>query len=359
MVTRYIYKLEKNSTLSEIARKLNISSIDLAAFHNNNCDYNDRILQNKIKSSLTFLFVPAETKECEGVVSALATKVALGDDSQFQRNSNLYEENNYNVFIEIDDPQQQHTLKYVNSVVLREKTKNGYVYEINRIGTTYINDEEVNELVDELAVKIASVLYPLQIQTNNNGAFECVHNKNEIANRWSTLKENIKEEYDGEVFINYLNQCEESLTEDRLLNAAIRNDYFIKAVFGSNLYTKYNTSFQIDDCIFSFPLFPKASPVQYRGVQELSKYTDEDGLILVEQRGSIYDTRSWNDLEAGFPFSSAILNTTTLNGAFSTKAFLLPNTHEIMHLYQKCSFSESKELSIMITINRITNAATS
>lgn len=192
------------------------------------------------------------------------------------------------------------TIKYEMSVqCLGEEIDNHFLFQLEKTSKTFINDEEVNEIADELADKIARTIFPLVLLVNKKGEWKDVFNADEIKNRWQTNKAKILEEYQGEFVEQYLALAGAKLETKEQLKKTLQKDFFLCAYFRpifSNLASKQHSQIK-----YKFPLLPNAESVTYLIQQKNYPETDALGLIRIDQNGTLYNEKQQNATQQEAP----------------------------------------------------------
>lgn len=343
------YKIQKGDTLASVAVKLNRNEYDLKSFHNTYCDIEDLIGIDFPKHLAELIITTSNiVQETENHVLAKPVKLGLNYKLNFFPASL---NKNYGVLIVMEKDQDSQSIKYeINLRYVRQEGKDK-VFEIDRISKIFINDEEADSIVDVLAVKVAKVLYPLQILVDENGSFSGIANYEQIQQRWHTVKEAIYDEYEGEWVEKYIALNEEVLNEKESIEFSLLSDYFIRAFF-NGIYCEYTENRSKTDTI-QFPVLSEVSDINYKVKSEIEEFYDESNFIVLNQDGVISEERSKEDLEAkfNFPFYANPSTSYTLaDGAYRGKYFLSPNDHSIEAAYVEASVALDIPEQIKVSI---------
>lgn len=348
------YKIQKGDTIASVALKLDRNEYDLKSYHNTYCELSN-LIELDFPKNMKELFLPALEKEI-----ALREKENQPKKVQLGINGKLAllpvgTNKNYGVLITLEKGEDIQTIKYeVNLRWVKQETNGDTVFEINRISKTYINDEEPDSIADTLAVKIAQVLYPLQVIIDKKGDYVGINNFDAIQNRWAGIKEAIYNEYEGEWVEKYIQLNDEALKSKELIEESLTNDYFIRAYF-NGIYQEYPEKGIINNNIH-FPVFHDASDVTYKVNQQIEEYYDESNLIVLNQKGELNEERAKEDLEErlSFPYYAfSAENYTIAEGKYRSKYFLNPNSHVIEYLFLEVGIELDIPEKITITASNL------
>ena len=343
------YKIQKGDTLSSVAKKFNCKEYDLKSHHNVYCEIKD-LIGLDFPAHLTELILPSfEFNQKEDTI-ALRKFVRLGSKSKLELYPSTLNRN-YGVFIVLEKGDDSQTIKYeINLRYIRQQEEEK-VFELNRISKIYINDEEADAIADVLAVKVAQVLYPLQILIDENGSFSGIANYEQIKQRWETIKENIYDEYEGEWVDKYIEINEEVLNEKESIELSLLSDYFIRAYF-NGIYCEYPEKKSKNDEI-KFPVLNDVSDINYIVKSEIEEYYDESNYIVLNQNGTINEDRSKEDLESkfNFPFyANPDSSYTIADGSYRGKYFLNASDRSIEAAYVEASVALNSPERIKVSI---------
>lgn len=219
---------------------------------------------------------------------------------RFLRIKPFYEKLHYGVMLAMFRNSVSNILKYEITVCWLAKKENYHIYEIDRLPSVFINEEEVDLVADQLAIQVASVLYPLQLRVSEQKGIIGIHNFTNIQTRWIQVKKKILDYNDGETVEKYLRINESILNNERALLQSLRNDWFLHGYF-NRIYIPYGKNCSVINQI-SIPFIFDADGVKYEVTQTISPYSDERGYIISEIEGNYADNRSKADLENGLSY---------------------------------------------------------
>jgi hypothetical protein len=215
------------------------------------------------------------------------------------------------------------TLKYEMSIkYLEGEINNHFLCEVDKTSKTFINDEEVNELADELAEKTTSCIYPLKLIVNKMGIWEDVYNSEEIKSRWAKNKQNLLQVYQGKFVKQYFDQFEKKLAHKEALKLALQKDFFLSSFF-VGLYTTTADKKQNFRKVH-FPLLHTQESLAYDVLQEHFKKDVSANTIKIERQGNIIDQNEVNS-------TSSLSNQQILSkgGFYKSTHFLNADDHHI------------------------------
>lgn len=326
------YKIQKGDTLSSVAKKFNCKEYDLKSHHNVYCEIKD-LIGLDFPEHLRELILPSfEFNQKEDNI-ILQRPVNLGSKGKLELYPSTLNRN-YGVFIVLEKGDDSQTIKYEINLRYIRQQESERVFELNRISKIYINDEEADAIADVLAVKVAQVLYPLQILIDENGSFSGIANYEQIKQRWEAVKESIYEEYEGEWVEKYIELNEEVLNEKESIEFSLLDDYFIRAYF-NGIYTEYPDK-KSKNSEIKFPVLNDVSDINYTVKSEIEEYYDESNFIVLNQNGTINEDRAKEDLESkfNFPFYASTDSSYTLaEGSYRGKYFLNASDRSIEAAY--------------------------
>jgi hypothetical protein len=341
------YKLKKEDSLESLAKMLNKPKQELRNFHNVFCKPTELIAVD-IPEQLKYLYIyPSfEIEEIER-----KPKVKFVSDSVLVYKPELINDS-YGVMHTITDGDEVNTIKFEIAIKFLKRIQQHTVFEINRISDLFVNDEQVNTIADELAAKVSEVLYPLQLMVNEKGKWVSVYNYDTILSRWEKQKEKILNEFEGEWVEDYLEQNNFTLSDEDLLNNALKKDWSLYAFF-NDIYINYTNKYEINKGI-SFPLLPENEPVKFYVKQNVNKYLDEDKMVQIKIQGNVKDNRSVLDFVYGYNvpvYEAEFGSIDKLSGEYYATYFL--NEHNKLETAYISSFLQLdrlKKVEVVVSI---------
>ena len=347
------YPIQTGDTLLKVSERLGVDPIDIRRFHNIYCDIPDLIEQDFPPGLKEFIIsydmdeaihAPGETPRPKEVVFGLGKKLVLTPVAQ-----QIY----YGVMFTITTGEETNTMTYKVSVrCIDQEPKEYHLFEINKLTPTFINDEEPNTIADELAEKVASVLYPLVVVTHKNGKWADIYNIDDIQQRWAVKKQELLEEYEGPWAEEYLSLVGQSLENRQRLNQSFEDNWFLNAFF-SGIYVAYTEALAFERTV-AFPLLTGTAAVEYTVKQKIEKHLDEGGFINMAQDGELSDPRAKADFEneSRLPFYGLDNTVPKATGSYRSKYLLNPKNNTIDTLFLECDIALDipKKVTIVISL---------
>ncbi|MCJ8154058.1 hypothetical protein MKJ01_09835 [Chryseobacterium sp. SSA4.19] len=334
--------VRKNETLKSIAALYNLSEDTVKLFHNNNCPVKDMILIDITRQTEVFIPRTAVTDKSRMV------KFGHGNRLVFQPENSFC---SYGVVITIENGSNKNELKYNSSVRWLKKENKLHFFEIDRISNLYLNEEEVNEIADLLAYKTSKVLYPLQISVDENGRFYDVGNLSVFKERWTNVREEIYQEFEGETVDQYCQKIEEIINEPHIINLYLKNDYFIRTLF-FGIYKTFNPNYQLE-ITETFPVVDNGVEPQYKISLEADPLKDDYDLINIKGEGKLNDERNRYDFINEAPFPTTVEDHPVMNqqGDFRLMYYLNGETALAESLYLECDIQLEQHKKITAAIS--------
>jgi len=195
--------------LEVLSKEYQISKEAIIKFHNQHCEIGE-ILPLHLPKYVPFLYLPKKNFE--------------------NRNSEFVKTNDLQYPIGISEKKYGVVIKYLhkNSQIHFEVDvkRNGYLVEINK-GKNYINNTEVESIIEKLFEKAEQAIYPLKISVDKKGSFSKIENEKEILERWEKeYLPKLKEYYVGETAEEILKNMDQSFR-----NLKSKQIYFSQSVF--------------------------------------------------------------------------------------------------------------------------------
>ena len=340
-----IHELKKGDTIQSLVEELGITAFELVGFHNVYCK-NDDIVGHEFPEHITDLYVYPHIRE----IKKENYPRAQFDSGYTLRCKPSDKKMNYGVTYTVTVDDVVNTISYQLSLECKQ-TSNGHIlYEINK-QKTYINNQETNLIADQLAEKVAEVLYPLKVIVNPDGKFTGIHNFKAIQKRWISTKEKLKEYYQGDWSNNYLELTEATLQNETGLSNALCGDWFLSSFF-AGIYINYTPFFKFENTTL-FPIIPNILPLTYKVLQTTDEYLDEYGQLIVEQNGVLDDERAKADIENGATFANYAMqypDAEKAKGEFTSKYFLNPKNNTIESLFLRCSIELDQPKTVQVVV---------
>jgi len=343
------YKIKKGDTLASVSNILGKPTQEVKNFHNIFCDHENFIILD-FPENFEELFIYPEYSEVD--LNPIPKVFFDGGNKLLFRP--ISKKMNYGVQYTIKTGDKISTMKFDTSVYFKRKNQDGMcLFEIDRISKTFLNDEETANIAEELAEKVASVIYPLEIIVDNEGKWTDIYNYDQIQKRWENIKTSILENYEGEFVKKYLQISENTLENESALLFALSKDWFLNAFFGG-IYINYSSKYSCNRAI-SFPILPFCEAPNYAVEQKIDEYLDNYKLISIEQAGNLNDDRAKLDFENNLDFPYYAMQEPPEEkafGKFKARYFLNSTSHciESMRLKSSIDLEIPKSLEIVISL---------
>ena len=340
-----IHPLKKGDTIQSLAIELGITPFEVRGFHNIHC-HSDDTIGHDLPTDISELIVYPHIRE----IKKENYPRAQFDSGYTLRCKPSNKKMNYGVTYTVSIDDVVNTISYKLSVECKQ-TSNGHIlYEIDK-QETYINNEETDLIADQLAEKVAQVLYPLKVVINPDGKFTGIHNFEAIKKRWATTKRELQEYYQGDWSNKYLELTDATLQNEVGLYNAMCGDWFLSSFFAI-IYTNYTPFFKFENTIL-FPIIPNILPLTYKVLQTTDEYLDEYGQLIVEQNGVLDDERAKADIENGATFANYAFqfpDAEKAKGEFTSKYFLNPKNNTIESLFLRCSIELDQPKTVQVVV---------
>ncbi len=343
MQTYNLHTIQSKETVTSIAKLYDMKKEDLIFFHNNHCLAKDTILIEI--TTQKELYIPRTAVVEKQKLVNFKNYSLIFNPTDFQQN--------YGVRIEIEKENTVQELKYETSVKWIKTEDDLHYFEIDRLTTIFLNEEEVNNIADLLAYKTSKVLYPLYVSVDKTGRLEQVENIPIYHSRWEKIKEDVYKEFEGEVVDNYLNQIENILsTETELLSYLIKNDFFIRTLF-FGIYQNFGSKYHIKGNS-TFPIIKNSNEPNYSISLEIDPIIDEYDMIWIDGNGKLKEERTIDDFINQSPISENddVIND---NGSIRLRYYLNNQTKWIESAFLECSILTNNLKKVSISISKLEN----
>lgn len=254
-------KVEEILDLGKVAQRYGMATDELLRFHNQHCKLHE-LLTPTLPKYTEFLYIPYE--------------IFKNYESKLLKNStldlpNMDSRKVYGVVIKFLPKDIE--IHYKISV---KRTQNNV--EITK-EKTYVNNQEIDKIVEQIFEKAEQVLYPLQIITDSGGDIIKISNAAEIAKRWtSDQRPKMNEYYVSEVADTLLEQLDHVFKDINAKKDLLSRNIFYKLFF-LPIYKSYPQFSKKDLLQFYFPGIPHevSYDIQYKLEQH---YTRGNKIIL-------------------------------------------------------------------------------
>lgn len=273
-------------------------------------------------------------------------------NSYFVRAYRASHELHYGYMVTMSLGGEIHELKceYLIKCIGQNKETNNNIYQVVRT-PVFINDQEPDTLAEELAAKIGAVIYPLQLETNAQGFAIKIQNHGEIMKRWNTLKADLLEYYEGEVFLKYIQLSEQSLLVEEIMLEKLRQDWFLCTYFAPILGS-YQKTIQKRNYL-ELPIGQNHIPIRYLTAWDLNTQLDKHGEIDLKALGEIsLDEQNLLDEDA-LPRDTKEDKAKVASGTYTASYKLNAQTHVIQSINCVCDCLSDTDQSVKVDIYNI------
>jgi len=350
------YRIKKTDTIIVITERFGIAEEIWKRYHNNMCRLDD-VINDKLPEHLEEIYLLPElwdrAKELNVIEESFSKASAVSEQISFGYGNTLLmkfcpEAFVYKVALLLTNGSKDNKIEYHVSIKWIEKQEDVFLLEINKLYETYkINKQKPDLVADELAIKVASVLYPLELAVTRKDGIIGINNVEEIQKRWDKTKEEILNYNEGEIVERYIFLNDKVLADEDILLNSLRNDWFLHAYF-NNIYQTYTSEYSMDSTI-RVPFIFDTEGIEYSVQQTINKDLDRNGHINITIKGEVSDVRSIDDLENKLDYSR-YSSESPLKGEYDALYIVEPefNTIEEIKLNTKLDLEYQKIIDIHI-----------
>lgn len=349
------YKIKKDDTIQRITVLFGVEEDVWIRYHNNMCRLDD-VIRDTLPKHLEEIYLLPDLWEKEQDLN----KSIIENISDNVPKKNMFGYNNtlimklcpnkftYKVSIRLENNNQNNVVEFCASVKWIQKEDLLYNIQIDKLTETYkINGQEADLVADELAIKAASCLYPLNLLVTRQDGIIGINNIDEIQKRWLDVRKNMLNYNEGEIIEKYLRITEKSIKDEEALLLSLKNDWFLYAYF-NRIYQTYTSEYVIENFI-KVPLIFNTDGVEYNIQQKIDKDLDEKGCMNIAMKGNVSDLRSITDLENKLNYNR-YLSESPLTGEYNAIYIIEPvyNTIEEVNLNVRLDLEYPKVVDIHI-----------
>lgn len=218
-ITPKTCKISSGTTLEELAKYFDLSVAQLKWYHNLHCPSEDRIDQ-EIAKNTQIIFVPPIDKNAREVIfrSFSEHKNSLGSPISYTKHYGVVQ----TVFVNDEEQVKMH---YEIKVT---QQKSQVVITRNLV---YINDQQLDTIVEQLADEIGRVLYPLEMTLDETGTLTSILNQQHILDKWLKLKPKLQQYYQGDEAERLLENVQNRIRSRSKLLKDIQSELFFQLYF--------------------------------------------------------------------------------------------------------------------------------
>lgn len=184
-------KISKGTTLQELSEYFHLTKEQLKRYHNTYCPLED-LIGHDIPTHVTIIYVPPEDKELRekifnpkgGNYINYRAKNTLDNRSSFHKRYGIIQKTFQN---------GEEKLKIHYEIEIK---KNNSKVEIKR-DKVYLNNQRPDLIVEQIADKVGNIMFPLELELNENGTIKGTVNQQTILDRWLKLKPEFDDYYKG------------------------------------------------------------------------------------------------------------------------------------------------------------------
>ncbi|MBW3524069.1 hypothetical protein [Chryseobacterium sp. NKUCC03_KSP] len=301
-------KIEGILNFKEFSAEYEMTPEELLSFHNKHCSFQE-LLTLSLPKYVEYVYIPSDKFETR--------------DQKLLKNTTLdlpvvSSEKTYGVVIKFlpKNLQIHYRIKIKRTPFHLELTKE----------KTYVNNQEIDKVIEQLFEKAEQVLYPLQMSVKKDGGLENIINHEQIANRWKTdCLPKMKDYYQSEITDQILTQFNQAYANLNLKKEMFERNIFYKMFFLPVFrgYTRYEASTDLNVYFSSLN-----KNVQYNTKYLLNKEYTKGGKIALKIEG--------NEEENGF-------NKGENKGELNFLYKLEKNTYEIFSIAGYCTVYEREQ----------------
>lgn len=221
-------KIEGVFNLEEFSEEYEMTPEEFLNFHNKHCSFQE-LLTLSLPKYVEYVYILRDKFETRDQKLLKSTILNLPVVSS---------EKTYGVVIKFSPKNLQihYRIKIKRTPFHLELTKE----------KTYVNNQEIDKVIEQLFEKAEQVLYPLQISVKKDGGLENIINHEQIANRWKTdCLPKMKDYYQSETTDQILTQMDKAYSNLNLKKEMFERNIFYKFFF-LPVYGSYSQFFKKD-----------------------------------------------------------------------------------------------------------------
>jgi hypothetical protein len=347
------YKIKKGDTLLSVAMQLGIEPSFLRSYHNRFCPTIKDLIEVDFPYHLEYVILaPAQVELTDDEKEKSRKKIHQGHGVFSLSLSNPQINNRYGVLYTIENGEETTTIKQQINVKWKGRSKNNfYFFEVDRIGSVYINDTPADTMAQEIAEKTAAALYPLEVIVDENGKWVDINNFNEILERWQVTKKQIQKYYKGEQVEKYFSIYDRNLEDGDTLYLSLSKDWFLNTFF-NGIHVEYPSSLAIQKNI-DFSLMAKIEPLNYTVNQKLDDHFDIDNFIVLDINGKLDDERNKTNFERELNLPVKEYSEQKVTGDYRAKYFLNPLNFMPESVFCSCTLALDTPQKYTISISNL------
>lgn len=200
---------------------------------------------------------------------------------------------NYGVVFKYFKNEEDFTqIHFAVAISYKGQSQNGKHYFIIDRKKVFINEVAPDLVMEQLADKAGSCLYPMEISTSDEGPFEEIINYEEIKKRWDSKKQELENYYKGEIAEKIIANLDRVYSSKNKMEMAMNDDLFL-TLFFMPIYRKHTNRMAQYQKEIAF--IPFERPISYEIIQEVDQFLTVSKKQLIALKGFT------SDLEANLP----------------------------------------------------------
>lgn len=173
-------------------------------------------------------------------------------------------------------------IHFAVEVIYKGELQNGsHYFSINK-KKIFIDNKAPDLIIEQLAEKAGSCLYPMEILTSPEGPFQEIVNYEAIKKRWDAQKIELENYYVGEISDKIIKKLNGMYSSKQRLELAIKEDLFLKLFF-MPIYRKHIN--RIAEYAVDVAFIPSFRPREYQIVQEVSPFLTKSKKQQIHLKG--------------------------------------------------------------------------
>lgn len=327
-------KISKGTTLKELANFFKLTEEQLKRYHNTYCPLDD-LIGHDIPNHVTIIYVPPEDKELRekifnpkgGNFVNYKSKNTLDNKGSFDKTFGIIQK----TFINGEEK-----LKIHYEIEIK---KSNNIVEIKR-KSVYLNHQRPDLIVEQMADKIGNIMYPLELELNDDGTIKETNNQQAILDRWLRLKPELEDYYKGRESEEIFQKVGKNIRSRSKFLHRIKDSLFYVMYFFP-LYEAFN-----DDKKYTFqmylPLEENSEKVPFEITLSLNEEVSKTNKIFIKAEGKSKSPMSYS---TQIPQNE---NQPTNEGYFDFTYKLNSKDNSIFSIFGEMGF-ESQKLNKKIT----------
>ncbi|MBB6370067.1 hypothetical protein [Chryseobacterium shigense] len=270
-------KISKGTTLKELANFFRLTEEQLKRYHNTHCPLDD-LIGYDIPEHVRMIYVPPDDIESREKIF----NPKGGNSVNYKSKNTLYNKGSFNKrygIIQKTFINGEEKLKLHYEIEIK---KNNNKVEIKR-KSVYLNHQRPDLIVEQMADKIGNMMYPLELELNDDGTIKETSNQQAILDRWLRLKLELEDYYRGkEAELIFQNVGKNIRSRSKFLHK-IKDSLF----YGMYFFPLYETFTEDKKYIFQMylPLEENSGKVPFEVTLSLNEEISKTNKFLIQAEG--------------------------------------------------------------------------